>query len=350
MTDATEDGPAGPLVLVTGASGFIAQHVILQLLHKGYRVRGTLRRLDKAPDLRAAFAAHTDRAAGLDFATVDLGADDGWAGAMEGVSFVQHVASPFPPNQPKDPDELIAPARDGALRALRFARAAGVKRVVLTSSMAAVAYGHGPDRPAMADETLWSNPDNLADNTAYTRSKTIAERAAWAFMDGDGGPMELATINPSAVLGPLVGRDGSASLELVTQLLTGKVPAYPDFGFEIVDVRDVAAAHLLAMERPEAAGERFLVTADYMMFREIGDVLKATLPDRARKIPSRNLPSWLFRLLATVTPAMQQVIPELGVRRRVSADKAHWMLGWSARPPAESVRDCARDLIGKGLV
>ncbi len=349
MAETPANDPA-PLVLVTGATGFIGQHVILQLLEKGYRVRGTMRSLSKETRVRETLAAHSDRADTLEFAAVDLTSDDGWAEAMEGVAYVQHVASPFPPTQPGHPDEIILPARDGALRALRFAKAAGVKRVVLTSSMAAVAYGHGQKNPPVADETTWSDADNLADNTAYTRSKTIAEKAAWDFMAAEGGEMELSVINPVLVMGPMLGQDDSTSLGVALGLMKGQFPAYLDFGFEVVDVRDVAAAHILAMEAPEAAGERFLVTGNFMMLRDMGDAIRAAEPEHSGKVPRRNMPSFLFRLIALFVPEAKNVLTELGVRRRISAEKAKSVLGWTARPGREAIMDTARDLVAKGLV
>ncbi|MBF9049073.1 NAD-dependent epimerase/dehydratase family protein [Roseobacter sp. HKCCD9010] len=341
---------AKPLVLVTGATGFIGQHVILQLLETGYRVRGTMRSLSKADHVRETLAQVTDKIDNLSFAAVDLTSDDGWPEAMEGVTFVQHVASPFPMGTPDNPDDLIIPARDGALRALRFAKAAGVKRVVLTSSVAAIGYGHGDDLPEVVDETLWSPSELVKDHTAYSLSKTIAERAAWDFIETEGAGMELSVINPALVLGPMVGKDDSTSLQIVNGLMTGMFPAYPDFGFGVVDVRDVAKAHLLAMEHPKAAGERFLVSAEYMMLREMGETIRATYPDHARKVPKWDMPSWLMRLMAIAMPSARQILPELGRRRRSSAAKAERVLGWQPRPARDAVVASAGDLIEKGFV
>jgi dihydroflavonol-4-reductase len=188
-------------VLVTGASGFVAQHLILQLLAKGYTVRGTLRSMKRAKEVRGVLAQHNPAAANMELVEADLSSDAGWAEAVKGCEFVQHVASPFPAIHPKDENELIRPAREGALRVLKAAKAAGVKRVVMTSSLAAIAYGHGENRPEVSDETTWSNPDG-PDNTPYTKSKTLAERAAWDYVNGEGKGLELATINPTGILGP----------------------------------------------------------------------------------------------------------------------------------------------------
>ena len=193
-------------VLVTGASGFLAQHLILQLLARGHSVRGTLRSLKRADEVRSVLAKFDPRAKDIAFVEADLSTDAGWDDAVLNCDFVQHVASPFPAVHPKDEMELIRPARDGALRVLKAAKAAGVKRVVLTSSMAAIAYGHGDGRAEVSDETMWSNPDG-PDNTPYTKSKTIAERAAWDYVNGEGKGLELVTINPTGILGPALSAD-----------------------------------------------------------------------------------------------------------------------------------------------
>lgn len=337
------------LVLVTGASGYIAGFVILALLKAGYRVRGTLRNAAKGDALKAILARHDARANDITFVSADLSSDAGWAEAVAGVDYVQHVASPIPAELPRDHDELIRPARDGALRVLKAAKAEGVKRVVMTSSVAAVVYN--PKRPQVSDETNWSDPDALADNTAYTRSKTIAERAAWDYIAGDGAGLELATVNPGAVLGPLLSPDFSPSLELVRQLLTGEVPAAPRIGFAVVDVRDVADMHVAAMETPAAAGERFIAATDFIWMSDTARMLKEGLtPAQARKVPSGELPNWVVRLLSTFRPILKQIVPELGKTRHVSHDKARRLLGWSPREPKTAVLDCARSLIDQGVV
>ena len=337
-------------VLVTGATGFIGQHVILQLLQKGYSVRGTMRSLAKADAVRETLAAHTDAVDRLEFAELDLTSDAGWAEAMEGVTYVQHIASPFPIAEPKDPDELVIPARDGALRALRFARDAGVRRVVLTSSYAAIGYGHPLGRHTSFDETLWSAQEMVEDHTAYTLSKTVAERAAWDFLATEGGTMELSVVNPVLVLGPMLGRDDSSSLEVIRRIMAGEIPGFPEIGFGIVDVRDVASLHVTAMERAEAAGERFLAIADYKSFREMGDIIREALPDAAGKIPTRTLPSWLVRAMALVMPSVRPIAKELGRRRDGSNAKARNTFDWAPRPGREAVIAAAQSLTEKGFV
>lgn len=333
-------------VLVTGATGFIASHTILALLEKGYDVRGMARSASKAAKLNATLSAYAGKPVEIELVSADLTKDEGWAEAMEGVTYLQHLASPFPTKAPKSPDELIIPAKEGALRALKAAKAAGVKRAVLTSSMAAIAYGWGDKRPAVLDETHWSNPDNLKDNTAYTRSKAIAEKAAWDYVTGEGAGLELSVINPVAVLGPAMSGDVSASLELVTQAMENKVPAFPKLTFGIVDVRDVAIAHVEAMERLDAAGERFLVGNEVLSFSEIGDVLREAFPDR--KLPKGELPSWLVKLMVPINPALKQILPELGKRRAYTNAKAREMLDIEFIPAKEAIVASAQSLIDLG--
>ena len=337
-------------VLVTGATGFIAGHVIHQLLEAGHEVYGTARSSTKAAGLNAVLSDYAGRPVEVPLIEADLSSDDGWAEAVAGMDYVQHVASPFLANIPKDPDVLIRPARDGALRVLKASKVAGVKRVVMTSSMAAIAYGWGDARPALLTEEHWSDPDNLKDNTAYTRSKTIAERAAWDYMAGEGQGMELAVINPSAVLGPAMSADVSASIEILTQLMTGKAPASPRVGFCVVDVRDVADAHVRAMTVPEAAGERFLASGRFMWMAEVADVLRENFPDYRKKLPKGVLPDWVLKAMTLINPPLKSVVPELGRERHCSNEKAKRILGWSPRTEEEAIIDGARSLIDHNVV
>ncbi len=336
-------------VLVTGASGFVAQHVILQLLEKGYEVRGTLRSLKRAEEVRGILAKHDPRAAGLQFIEADLGADAGWASAVEGCIYVQHVASPFPAVHPKDENELIRPAVDGALRVLKAAKTAGVKRVVMTSSLAAIAYGHGDKRPEIADETQWSNPDG-PDNTPYTKSKTLAERAAWDYANGEGKGLELAVINPTGIFGPALSKDVSTSLEIPIRLLNGKTPGLPRLGFSIVDVRDVAACQVAAMTVPAAAGERFIATEDFLWFTKCADILREAFPAYDSKIPKRQVPDFVIHLMAMVQPIYKQTLTELGRTRRASNAKATRVLGVHFRTAKEALIASGQSLIDLGVV
>ncbi|HIG22406.1 aldehyde reductase [Henriciella sp.] len=335
-------------VLVTGATGFIASHLILQLIERGYEVRGTARSTDKAARLNEILSDYAGKPVAIEIVAADLSKDEGWAEAVKGVSYVQHVASPFPAETPKSADELIIPARDGALRVLKAAKAEGVKRVVMTSSMAAIGYGWGDKRPDTLSEVHWSNADNLNDNTAYARSKTIAEKAAWDYVTGEGAGLELAVINPVAVLGPAMSKDVSSSLQLVSQPLEGKLPAFPKLSFGIIDVRDVARAHIEAMVRPEAVGERFICGGDVLWMDEMGEVLRNAFPDR--KIPKGTLPNWLVRLFAQLNPPLKQVLPELGKKRGYTNEKLKTVLGIEPIPADEAIIASAKSLIEVGAV
>jgi dihydroflavonol-4-reductase len=330
-------------VLVTGASGYIAGFVIKALVEQGWQVRGTIRTLARAAEVRA-----TLRLPDLELVACDLMSDAGWAEAMHGIERVQHIASPIPAGEPKNPDDLIIPAREGALRALRFAHAAGVKRVVMTSSMAAIAYGHQPGRLPFT-EADWSNVNSL-DAYAYIKSKTLAERAARDWMAANGAGMEYVSINPAAVLGPVLGPDFSTSLEVVKKLLDGALPGLPNLGFGVVDVRDVAALHVLAMTAPGMDGERFIAQGRFMWMREVAETLRAGLGKGARRVPTRGLPDWLLKLLGNIDATVKMVVPELGRRREASAAHALERLGWRTRDQAQTILDCAHSLIEHGLV
>ncbi|HEY9499165.1 MAG TPA: aldehyde reductase [Terrimesophilobacter sp.] len=340
---------SGEQVLVTGGSGFVGAHCILALLAAGYRVRTTVRSLSREPEVRAMLArGGAQPGDALEFATADLLQDAGWADAVAGCSYVLHVASPFPGRDPKDENELIQPAREGALRALRAARDAGVTRVVLTSSFAAVGYGTQVlDRPYTEED--WTNPD--ADVSAYVKSKTLAERAAWDFIDREGGALELAVVNPVGILGPVLGTDLSSSIDLVLRLLKGRVPGLPRVSFGLVDVRDVADLHLRAMTDPAAKGERFLAAADGILtIPEVAHVLREKLGEMARRVPTRTLPDWTVRLAAAIDPSLREVSRRLGNHREVSNAKARRILGWAPRSNEELLVATAESLAELGLV
>ncbi len=341
---------SGETVLVTGGSGFIAMYCILKLLAAGHPVRASVRSLAREPEVRATLkAAGADAGDRLSFVVADLTADAGWAEAVAGCDYVLHLASPFPFNVPKHEDDLIVPAREGALRVLRAARAAGVKRVVQTSSFAAVGYGHPQmDRPFTEHD--WSKPDGEG-ITAYAKSKTLAERAAWDFMAREGGDMELAVVNPVGVFGPVLGADFSTSIEIVKRMLDGALPAVPRITFGVVDVRDVADLHLLAMTRPEAAGERFLaVSGDFASLSEIGLILKRRMGEAARRAPTRELPDWLVRVVALFDKSVGQIVPELGKRKNATSDKARRTFGWTPRSIEDAVVATAESLQRLGLL
>jgi nucleoside-diphosphate-sugar epimerase len=337
-------------VLVTGGSGFIGSHCILQLLAAGHQVRTTVRSLDREGGLRgllvAAGAEPGDR---LSFFAADLLSDAGWAEAAGGCDYVLHVASPFPAHVPKHEDELIVPARDGALRVLRASRDAGVKRVVQTSSFAAVGYGHKP-QAAPFNETDWTdlNGEGL---TAYVKSKTIAERAAWDFIAREGGGMELSVVNPVGVFGPALGPDLSTSILIVKSMMDGDLPGSPKLYFGVVDVRDVADLHLRAMTQPAAKGERFLAVAgDFITMQTIAKVLKDHMGAAARRAPTGELPNWVLRAASLFDPRVKQILPELGTTKNATNEKAKRVLGWSPRSNEESIVATAESLVRLGLL
>ncbi len=282
--------------------------------------------------------------ASLSFFEADLGSDEGWETAVEGCDHVLHVASPFPPSVPKHEDELIIPARDGALRVLRASRNAGVTRVVLTSSFAAIGYGHD-HRNEPFDETVWTNLEGR-DVTPYVKSKTLAERAAWDFVDSEGATVELAVVNPVLVLGPVLGNDFSSSIRLVQRLLYGEVPGCPRLWFGVVDVRDVVDLHLCAMTHPSAAGERFLaVSGGAMSISQMSRTLRARLGESARRAPTRELPNWLVRFIGLFDAEVRSVVPELGERKEASSAKARTMLGWDPRSREDALVASAESLL-----
>jgi dihydroflavonol-4-reductase len=338
------------VVLVTGGSGFVAIHCIAQLLDAGYQVRTTVRSLARETDVRAMLAtAGVPAGQALSFVQADLMSDAGWPVAVAGCTFVLHVASPFPPGVPKHEDELIVPARDGALRVLRASREAGIKRVVLTSSFAAIGYGHKQmDRPFT--EQTWTDSSS-PDLTAYVKSKTLAERAAWQFVSAEGGAPELSVVNPAGVLGPVLGPDLSTSIQIVQRLMDGAMPGTPRLSFGVVDVRDVADLHLRAMTNPAAKGERFLAIAgDFITVQEISRILKARMGDAARRVPMRSLPDWAVRFAAIFDPSVRQILPELGKSKNASNEKAKRVLGWAPRSNEEAIVATAESLARLGLL
>ncbi|MCA1505159.1 aldehyde reductase [Bradyrhizobium sp. NBAIM02] len=336
-------------VLVTGGSGFVGIHVVLQLLAAGHAVRTTVRRPERQADvlamLREGEAATPESVA---FVTADLTRDDGWAAAVAGCDYVLHVASPLSTTVPTDENEMIIPARDGTIRVLRAARAAGVKRVVITSSLGAIGYGHPPrDKPF--DETEWTNLAGV-DGQPYVKSKTLAERAAWDFVAREGDGLELSVINPASIFGPVLGPDFSGSIEIVRSLLDGAMPAVPRVYFGVVDVRD-AELHLRAMTAPEAKGERFIaVSGETMSILDIARVLRRELGPRARRVPWLQAPDWLVRLAARRIPLLRAVVPMLGKVRHSTSAKAKSLLGWQARSNEEAILATAESLIRLGLV
>jgi dihydroflavonol-4-reductase len=330
-------------VLVTGGTGYVAGWCIISLLERGYDVRTTVRSLNKTEGVRAAVATAVAADDRLSFAVADLTADEGWDKAVEGVDYVLHVASPLGDAASRDADSLIVPARDGALRVLGAATRAGVKRVVMTSA-ANTASPSSYTEDGVTDETLWTDP-SYPTLIPYRKSKTVAEKAAWAFMDDYVGPTSLTTILPGAVFGPILTTSNLGSVQVIARMLTGKMPGTPRIGFEIVDVRDLADVHIRAMTSPEAAGQRFLATGDFIWMREMAQVLRSNLGELASKVPTRQLPDFIVRLTALFDPPLRAITVSLGRRNRHSTAKAKRILDWQARPASESIIACADSLI-----
>lgn len=337
-------------VLVTGGSGFIATYCILQLLEQGYIVRTTVRSLDREPGVRALLRAGGQEPGDrLGFVEAELTTDDGWEAAVADCDFVLHVASPLPFGSPKDENEVIIPARDGTLRVLRAARNAGVKRVVLTSAFGTIGFGYGRTDHEFTEDD-WSIIDGPGVN-AYYKSKIVAERAAWDFMAAEDGSMQLASINPVAVLGPVLGENVSGSNHLVKQIVTGELPGYPDFWIPIVDVRDVATAHLLAMVNPDAAGQRFIAySGTGLTLKQVGATLKKSLGERGSKVPTRSIPNFVIRLGALFNATMREIVPDLGISKKINGDKTRRVLGWTPTTAEQSVIDTGESMFEKGAV
>ena len=332
-------------VLVTGGTGFLAEHVIAQLVQAGHRVRTTVRTPSREAEIREALSrAGVGDDVKLELFQAELSADDGWAEAVAGVDYVLHTASPFPPAVPVDDDEVIVPARDGALRVLRAADEAGVKRVVMTSSFAAVGYGHETTERAFTERD-WTNLD--APLAAYIRSKAVAERAAWDFLDREAHGLELAVVNPVGIFGPPLVADLSSSVTLARMLMTA-MPAVPRLATTVVDVRDVADLHIRAMTAPEAAGQRFLASAgDPVTFQDMAHILRRAVGDDT-EVPV--LDDDVVREMAKTNAGMANNVTEIGKFRRVSSEKARTMLSWQPRATREVLESTALALRDLGLL
>ena len=336
-------------VLVTGGSGFIAGHCVLQLLAQGYEVRTTVRSLGKEAAVRSVLAgAGMADGAKLSFAAADLMSDAGWSDALADVDYVLHVASPVQPGHVDNEDDLIVPAREGTLRVLRAAGKAGVRRVVLTSAFHAVSWGH-PHDDHVFTENDWTILDGPGVD-AYGKSKTLAERAAWEFIAREGEGLELVTMLPVAVMGPVMGRDISGSNHIVQSILTGAMPALPNVYIPIVDVRDVASAHVSAMTAADAAGQRFLLSnGPAVSLPEIGVTIKTALGGAAPKVTTRTVSDEDVRRGAASNPQFRAIVPDLGYSKKTSNEKARRVLGWTPRDPKEAIVAAAESMVAQGL-
>ncbi|WP_372665852.1 NAD-dependent epimerase/dehydratase family protein [Amycolatopsis kentuckyensis] len=334
-------------VLVTGGTGYVAGWCIAELLGRGYDVRATVRERSRGERVRRAVATVTDRADHLEFAVADLTTDDGWKAAMDGCDYVLHVASPLgaDPDVEDEGQALMVPARDGTLRVLRAAADAGVRRVVMTSA-ANAASPTSYETDGVTDETLWTDL-SAPELIPYRRSKTAAELAAWDFMDSYEGPMTLATVLPGAVFGPLLSPDTLGSVQIIGRMLTGAMPGVPRIGLEVVDVRDLADVHIRALTAPEAAGQRFLATGEFLWMRDIAVILHEAYGE---KVSTQEIPDDVVRAAAETDESLRGILPGLGRRSAHSTAKAERLLGWSRRPAKASVLDCASSLVDHGVV
>ena len=338
-------------VLLTGASGFIGKHITLRLLTDGYEVRASVRSSAKGEEVRQAMAAHLpagfDLEAKLSFIELDLESDAGWDDALKGVDVLVHSASPFPITSPKDENDLIRPAVDGTLRALRAAHNAGVKRVILTSSVAAI---YGNDLPAGIndfDETMWTDVNHPIGRVPYTKSKTLAEKAAWDYIAAEAPELELTTINPVLVAGVPLDQHYGSSVSVVERILSGKDPMLPDLSFSIVDVKDVAAMHVKAISTDASKGKRFIASAGSRTFVQLAKTVKAAFPER--KISTIQAPSFVIRFLALFDGEIKAVLPTLGKHKGVSNAQAHKVLGIDFIPVEISLVETAKYLVDNGF-
>jgi dihydroflavonol-4-reductase len=341
--------PKHPKVLVTGASGYIAKHIVLQLLEAGHSVRGSVRSLSRADEVRAAVRPHLPKEFALDsrleFVALDLEKDDGWDAALAGVDALLHTASPFPLVQPKDPDELVRPAVEGTLRALRAAKAASVRRVVVTGSGVSILNRDSPaDRPF--DERDWSQP-GFKTLTAYGLSKLEAEKAAWQYVEREAPQLQLTVINPGFVVGRPLDRNYGTSLAVIERFLKGRDPMVPDIGFICVDVGDIARVHVCALEESGAIGLRIAGMDRFLTFQEMALAIKERYPQR--RIPTRVAPHILIRLLGLFDPALRSIIPALGRREELSNERARTLLGMRFADPRKSIGEAAEFMVENGI-
>jgi dihydroflavonol-4-reductase len=335
-------------VLLSGISGFIGMHTAIQLLNKGYKVRGTVREKSKMDRVKTIIKSQAS-IDNLELIRCELMDSTDWKYAARDVDFIQHIASPLPKKQPKDRNILILPAREGVLNVLKAAQMNKIKRVVITSSIAAIGYGHANNNRTFT-EADWTDVADKKDVNPYIESKTLAERAAWDFMKTESPSFELATINPSVVLGPQLDNIFSASTLLIKKILRGDMPGAPKIGFCIVDVRDVADLHIKAMESPNAAGKRFICSGEYIDILGIGKILKEAYPDKAKKVPGFVLPNILVKITGLFDKEVAGVLNELNVKREFDNSLARNILNWSPRPVEEAITATGQSIFDHGVL
>lgn len=336
-------------ILLTGVTGFLGSHTAIQLLNNGYKVTGTLRDLKRVGSIKKVIGRYTDRLDNLNFVQADLSDDKVWIELTEGMDYVLHVASPFPRELPKHEDDLIIPAKQGTLAILKAAAQNKIKRVVMVSSSSAIQYGKTKEELTRTfSENDWTDVNNLEDTTPYFRSKTIAEKAAWDFIQQDTSGMELTTILPGVILGKVLEEDFGTTANIIIKILNGSLPAVPKIGFEIVDVESLADLLLKAMVAPQAAGNRYIAAAGYLTFKEIAQLLKQRYPER--KISTKELPNILTRFFAIFEASLKPILLELGITRKLKTDKAVKELQWQPISPKDAVIACAESILEQGIV
>lgn len=336
-------------ILLTGISGFLGSHTAIQLLEKGYEVVGTIRNLHRANSIKSIIGQHTNSAHNLKIVEADLNKNELWNELTKNIDFVQHIASPFPRVLPKNESELIEPAKNGVLNILKASSANGVKRVVITSSLASVVYGKSKSETSNTfNENSWTDETNKKDTTPYIRSKTIAEKTAWEFIKNNTSGLQLVTVLPGAILGPVLEEDFGTSANLVIKTLDGSSPAVPKIGFDIIDVRSVADLLIKAMELPNAANQRYIASSGYLTFKEVAAILKKHYP--GRKIPSKELPDFIVKLFSNFETSLKPILIDLGIKRKIDNSKAFKELNWKPLPAEEAVLSCAKSVIELGIV
>lgn len=336
-------------ILLTGITGFLGSHTAIQLLNKGYEVIGTLQNKDRIDSIREIIGRHTANIDKLTFEEANLNDSTIWFELTKNIDYVLHVASPFPRELPKHENDLIVPAKLGTLNVLKASSFNNVKRVVMVSSLAAIVYGKSKtELNKVFDENDWTDETNSKDTTPYFKSKAIAEKAAWEFMKHNNSNLELVTVCPGAILGPVLENDFGTSANIVIKILDGSTPALPKIGFDIIDVRSAADLLIKAMEAPQSAGRRYIASSGYLTFKEVALILKKQYPDK--KIAVKELPNFAARLFSIFEKSLQPILIELGVKRKTEISKAVKELQWKPLPPEEAVLACAESVFENRIV